>query len=79
MVKLPMLLWVCRLLNLVVVYRYHDWQSIVPLIWVLHSTLFRSRQRFVRMTLNGYIPLMIAGNLWYYLININGLINFANY
>jgi hypothetical protein len=76
--RLPSLLNACRVLNLVVAYRYHDWLSLVPLLWVLHSAMMFKREIFVTVSLYFYLPLMACCYVFYYLINIDGLILYKN-
>jgi|LauGreDrversion4_2_1035121.scaffolds.fasta_scaffold79993_1 hypothetical protein len=76
MTRLPLLLWLCRALCFVLAYRYHDWQSLAPLVWLLHSACFQDRAKFVRITLYAYLPLTNINYLWYYIINVYGVVEY---
>jgi hypothetical protein len=67
------MLWVCRILTFVWTFMYHDWQSLVTLFWLLHSTQFNSTTRFIKMTAYFYLPLIMVSMLFYYTINIYGI------
>ena len=41
-----LLIWICRALAFVWAYCYHDWQSVVLLFWIMHSTLYRKTSLF---------------------------------
>lgn len=79
MTKLPLLLWLCRLICFFQTYRYLCWQSLVPLVWTLHSFLFQDRQRFVQITMQVYLPLFYICYLWFFIINIFGLVNYSTF
>ena len=53
---------------------YHDYQSLVPLLWLLGSTVFKRSRRFVRFTTYFFFPLMIAVYLFYFIVNIPGIV-----
>ena len=72
-----LILWLCRLLAFVQTYCYHDWQSLVFLIWLLHSTLYEKSSRFRLCMLIVYLPLFTATFLWYYYINIFGAVDWS--
>ena len=55
---------------------YHDIQSVFILLWILHSTLYRDNRRFKMWMIFFYLPLFTAIFLWYYVINIYGLLIF---
>lgn len=38
--KASMIIWLCRMITFIWVYCYHDWQSVILLIWILHSTIY---------------------------------------
>jgi len=78
-VKVPLILWLCRILCFIMVYMYHDWQSVVLLIWLFHSTVFRDRALFVRLTVTIYFPLMILIFLFMFTVNIYGLIDYQKW
>ena len=66
----------CRLVGFIWAYMYHDWQSVFLLTWILHSTLYRDTRNFKRFMIFFYMPIFIAIFLWYYVINIYGLLLF---
>ena len=72
--KTQLLLWVCRVLSFFWIYLYHDYQSVVILVWLCHSTLFRSSRNFKRFMLFFYLPLFTLIFFWYYVINIYGFL-----
>ncbi len=76
--KASLLIWVCRLISFIWAYCYHDWQSVIILIWLLHSTLYRDSQLFRKFMIFCYLPLVTAIFLWYYVINIFGLIDWTS-
>lgn len=73
-VYIPLMLWVCRVFCFIQVYRYHDYQSLVPLIWLIHSALFKKRKTFVWWIHWAYLPLFYACYLWYFIVNIFDLV-----
>jgi hypothetical protein len=77
MVKIPLVLWLCRISCFVVAYQFHDYQSLVPLVWCMHSTLFRHRPRFVFMTVYIYLPIMYLTYLYYFVINVYGMLDWS--
>lgn len=58
-------------------YAYHDFQSWFILLWLMHSTLFKSTRRFIRVTFTYYLPVFILVFLFYYVINIPQVVQFA--
>ena len=58
---------------------YHDYQSLVFLIWLLLSTVYTNTSIFVRLTYYLLFPLMILIYLFYYTINIYGFINYSSW
>jgi len=56
-------------------YFYHDWQSVVPLFWLCHSFVFADSLLFKKFMLYLYLPAFTLVFLWYYIINIFGLIS----
>lgn len=70
--------WICRVLAFVWVYLYHDWESTIILLWLLHSTVYRNNATFRKFILYFYLPYYILVFLWYYTINIEGLINWTD-
>jgi hypothetical protein len=70
--------WICRLFSFVWVYLYHDWQSVIMLVWLLHSTCYLRNANFRRCILYFYLPYYLLAFLWYYTINIEGLILWNN-
>ena len=79
MFKLPCLLWLCRIFCLLQTFRYHSWQSLVALLWVLHSALFQDRARFCKVTLYVYLPLLCVVYLWYFVTNVYGVIDYTQW
>lgn len=71
------MLWVCRILCFITVFMYHDWQSVILLIWLLHSTIFTTKSTFVKITALIYFPLMILIFLFMFTVNIYGLIDYS--
>ena len=57
---------------------YHDYQSLVPLLWLLGSTVFKRSRRFVRFTTYFFFPLMIAVYLFYFTVNIPGVVSYSD-
>ena len=70
--------WLCRLFSFVWIYMYHDWQSVILLVWLLHSTCYRQNNFFRNWILYFYLPYYIVAFLWYYSINIKGMILWNN-
>ena len=68
----------CRLLSFVWAYCYHDWQSVILLIWIVHSTMFKSTKRFKIAMLFFYLPVITIIFFWYYVTNIWGLLRWAD-
>jgi len=54
-------------------YLYHNWESLLILVWVSHSFLDHSMKRFSRVTQRVYVPLMVLNFLFYYIMNVNQL------
>jgi len=52
---------------------YHDVQSLIVLLWILHSSLFEKPVKFAKATSYLYLPLMSLIFLFYYSINIYGI------
>lgn len=73
-IKAGIVIWICRILSFIWVYMYHDWQSVLILIWIVHSTLFRDSANFKKWMIYLYMPLVTCIFLWYYVINIYGLL-----
>ena len=69
-------LWICRFTCFVWCYAYHDFESWVILFWIMHSTVFKSTKFFVNMTMKLYMPAFILIFLFYYMINIPGVVEF---
>lgn len=44
----------------------------------MHSTVFKSTRRFVNITIKFYMPIFILIFLFYYMINIPGVVNFED-
>ena len=64
----------CRLICFLWVYIYHDIQSVILLVWIAHSTLFKDPINFRKWIIFFYLPIVISVFLWYYVINIFGLL-----
>lgn len=75
--KASTIIWLCRIIAFVWVYCYHDWQSVILLIWILHSTMFEDSVTFKKCMTFLYMPLVTLIFLWYYCINIFGLIEWT--
>ena len=73
-----LIIWLCRLIAFVWVYCYHDFQSSIILLWILHSTLFKDQGLFKKWMMYFYMPLISLIFLWYYTINIYGLLKWWN-
>ena len=73
--RLAIMLWLCRILAFIQVYGYHDWQSVPFLIWIFHSTLYRKSSRLSVAMMVFYLPCFTAIFLWYYTINIYGVVS----
>ena len=67
----------CRTLAFFWIYCYHDWQSVILLIWILHSTLYNDSALFKKWMIYFYTPLVTVIFLWYYVTNIFGLIEYT--
>lgn len=76
--RIVIMLWLCRALAFLQVYGYHDWQSLPYLIWIVHSTLYKSSKVFSICMMTVYLPCFTATYIWYYLININGIIDWGS-
>ena len=75
-IKEGSVIWICRLVAFFWVYCYHDIQSVIILLWLLHSSLFKYSSTFKKWMLYFYMPCFIVLFLWYYVINIFGLLKF---
>lgn len=75
-IKDASLIWICRTIAFAWVYCYHDIQSVVILVWLLHSTIYKDQTTFKKWMIYVYMPLITAIFLWYYTINIFGLLSF---
>lgn len=69
MSKIPLMLWACRIFAFVWTYMIHDYLSLLPLLWIFHSTVFDSETLFAKITLFGYLPILILQVVYYYLLN----------
>ena len=72
------MLWLCRILAFTQIFCYHDYQSLVFMVWLLHSTVYLKSSRFSVFMMLVYLPLFITTFLWYYSINIYGIINWTD-
>jgi cytochrome c-type biogenesis protein CcmE len=66
--------WISRILAFLWAYMYHDWQSLVILAFLLHSTFYLQASTFRKWIVYFYMPSFVLIFLWYYIINIQGLI-----
>jgi hypothetical protein len=69
-------LWVCRVVAWIWCYAYHDFESLFILFWLMHSTVVSDTKLFAKVTIYFYLPCFTSIFLFYYLINIPGLVNF---
>jgi hypothetical protein len=72
--KSPLTLWIARISCFIWAYMYHDYQSLIILIWLFHSTLYVKSTIFVKCTAYFYLPIFNLLVLWYFTINVFGLI-----
>lgn len=72
-------LWTCRVTVFLWAYAYHDFQSWVMLMWIMHSTLFKSTRRFIQVTITYYLPIFAIIFLFYYVINIPRVVEFQQF
>jgi hypothetical protein len=49
------------------------------LMWVMHSTLFKSTRRFIAVSITYYLPVFVLIFLFYYIINIPRVVNFDSF
>ena len=49
----------------------------VLLLWIMHSTVFKSTRRFFHITTTYYFPVFIIIFLFYYVINIPRVLNYT--
>lgn len=62
------LLWILRLMTFTWAYAYHDYQSMLLLTWICHSTIFWNTKRFIDATLYVYLPIFVLLFVFYYVI-----------
>ena len=72
------ILWSSRFFAFTWAYMYHDWQSVVILMWVLHSTFYQRDRTFRLFMCYFYVPWFLAALVWYYVTNIQGMINWPS-
>lgn len=72
------MIWVCRVFAFFQVYGFHDWQSLIFLLWIVHSTLYQKSSRFSLCMICFYLPFFTITFLWYYTINIHGVIDWES-
>ena len=77
--RIVIILWACRILAFLQVYGYHDWQSLPYLLWIFHSTLYKKSIVFSIFMMCFYLPCFTSTYIWYYVININGIIRWDSY
>lgn len=73
------MLWFCRFAIFIWAYAYHDYQSWFMLLWVMHSTLFKSTRRFIYISITYYFPIFVLILLFYYVINIPRVVEFQKF
>mmetsp|Transcript_16781 Transcript_16781/g.25854 ORF Transcript_16781/g.25854 Transcript_16781/m.25854 type:complete len:398 (+) Transcript_16781:2142-3335(+) len=66
-----LLLWLVRINVCVFAYMYHDWEALIPLMWIGHSFLTFSVFQFRKPSFMIYMPLIFGLVLFLFLININ--------
>jgi len=49
------------------------------LMWVMHSTLFKSTRRFIQISITYYLPFFLLIFLFYYVINIPRVVEFDSF
>jgi hypothetical protein len=76
MIKIDLLLWLSRIVCFVLAYQFHSYQSLVPLIWIIHSTIYTSQPLFVNFTIYMYLPLMYLCYLFYFITNVYGVVHY---
>lgn len=69
MAKIPLMIWICRILAFVWTFMIHDVLSLVPLVWLLHSAMFKKLTYFANFTLYVYLPIITLEIIYYYLLN----------
>ena len=68
----------CRLFGFILMYMYHDFQSIPMFVWFCHSTLYKRSVNFKRAIIFAYLPILTVVFLWYYLVNITDLVGWPD-
>jgi hypothetical protein len=56
---------------------YHDYQSLVFLVWLLGSSVYTNTKIFVKITYFVLFPLMMLTYVFYFVVNIFGLFNYS--
>jgi hypothetical protein len=69
-----LLFWICRLSLIVYLYMYHNWQSLIILVWICHSFYQGSVKQFSLITLYLYLPIFLIIFVTYYIVNIEYII-----
>ena len=65
-----------RLNMIIFAYMFHNWFAMLSLLWIFHSMLIKSYFSFARkVSFFFYMPLILCLCGFYYLTNINGLID----
>jgi hypothetical protein len=72
-------LWLSRFSIFIWCYAYHDFQSWFMLMWVMHSTLFKSTRRFIQVSITYYLPIFLLIFMFYYVINIPRVVEFDSF
>jgi len=49
------------------------------LMWIMHSTLFKSTRRFIQVSITYYLPVFVLIFLFYYVINIPRVVEFDSF
>ena len=68
--------WVARFVVFIYAYMYHDWESLILIIWLAHSTLDTKFSRFQSFTMSLYLPLFVLIFCLYFILNMNGVYQF---
>ena len=72
----PIIMWLARIVCFIQVYLLHDYQALVFLVWLLWTTIYENQRRFVAITACFFLPLMMVTYLFYYGVNLMGLVQY---
>jgi len=61
------------------VYWLHDYQSLIPLLWLLGTTVYTNSRVFVRLTTWFFLPLMLLTYVFYFAVNVLGLVPYSSW